>query len=127
MRILHVAESIRGGCGTYLNEIAPLQIATSGTHAVCVLVPRPHRTQRTSSTSESIRAFRRHNRMNGLLFPALELHRTISAFSPDVIHAHSTFAGAVSRLFAIAHPGMPPVIYCPHGWVFDVAAHDLTR
>ena len=27
MRILHVAESVKGGCGTYLNQIVPCQLA----------------------------------------------------------------------------------------------------
>ena len=36
---------------------------------------------------------------------------------PDVIHAHSSKAGAVTRLARLLHPRVP-VVYTPHGYAF---------
>jgi glycosyltransferase involved in cell wall biosynthesis len=44
--------------------------------------------------------------------------REVSAFRPDVIHAHSTFSGAIVRLAFAFKQRSPRIVYCPHGWVF---------
>jgi glycosyltransferase involved in cell wall biosynthesis len=36
---------------------------------------------------------------------------------PDVLHTHSSKAGAVGRIARLARPGMP-VLYTPHGYAF---------
>jgi glycosyltransferase involved in cell wall biosynthesis len=41
----------------------------------------------------------------------------VGAVRPDVIHAHSSKAGAVARIARLAHPGVP-VLYTPHGYAF---------
>ena len=41
--------------------------------------------------------------------------RAVSKVRPDVIHAHSSKAGAVARLARVAHPRVP-VVYTPHGY-----------
>ena len=45
MRILHVAESVKGGCGTYLNQIVPCQLTDPETAELRVIVPEAHRRQ----------------------------------------------------------------------------------
>ena len=42
---------------------------------------------------------------------------------PDIIHAHSTFAGLVVRMFYGWNRTNRAIVYCPHGWVF----HTTTR
>jgi glycosyltransferase involved in cell wall biosynthesis len=41
----------------------------------------------------------------------------VSAVRPDLIHAHSSKAGAVARLGRLVHP-RTPVLYTPHGYAF---------
>ena len=41
--------------------------------------------------------------------------RAVSKVRPDLIHAHSSKAGAVARLARVAHPRVP-VVYTPHGY-----------
>ncbi len=41
--------------------------------------------------------------------------RAVSGVRPDLIHAHSSKAGAVARLARVAHPRVP-VVYTPHGY-----------
>jgi glycosyltransferase involved in cell wall biosynthesis len=41
----------------------------------------------------------------------------VRAVAPDVVHAHSSKAGAIARLGRVLHPRVP-VIYTPHGYAF---------
>jgi glycosyltransferase involved in cell wall biosynthesis len=127
MKILHVAESSRGGCGTYLNELAPLQIADYGLDNIRIIAPDRHLSQFRDIDPRTIRPFRRPGRAIGLAFLTVKLLLTIRKFRPDVIHAHSTFAGAISRVLSIFVPRIPPIIYCAHGWVFDTAQNPRIR
>jgi glycosyltransferase involved in cell wall biosynthesis len=43
--------------------------------------------------------------------------RIVREVRPDLIHAHSSKAGAVTRLARIAHPRVP-LLYSPHGYAF---------
>jgi glycosyltransferase involved in cell wall biosynthesis len=45
------------------------------------------------------------------------LARTIARVRPDVVHAHSSKAGALARLARMRHPRLP-VLYSPHGYAF---------
>jgi glycosyltransferase involved in cell wall biosynthesis len=45
------------------------------------------------------------------------LARIIRQLRPDIVHAHSSKAGALVRLARIAHP-TTPVVYTPHGYAF---------
>ncbi len=46
-----------------------------------------------------------------------EFSRIVRALKPDVIHAHSSKAGAIARLGKLMHPRIP-VLYTPHGYAF---------
>jgi glycosyltransferase involved in cell wall biosynthesis len=47
----------------------------------------------------------------------LQLSRILRRTRPDVLHTHSSKAGAVGRVARLARPGMP-VVYTPHGYAF---------
>ena len=121
MKILHVAESIRGGCGTYLNQIIPQQIEDLGAENIRLIVPDAHRAHVPDIPAELVSVFARPKRsVASLLSLGQEILKQIELFQPDLIHAHSTFAGAVTRLILGWRKRRPGLIYCPHGWVFDV-------
>jgi glycosyltransferase involved in cell wall biosynthesis len=44
--------------------------------------------------------------------------RIVSRVRPDLIHAHSSKAGAIARLGKLLHPRIP-VLYTPHGYAFN--------
>jgi glycosyltransferase involved in cell wall biosynthesis len=48
---------------------------------------------------------------------ANDMARAVRELRPDVIHAHSSKAGAVARLARARHPRVP-VVYTPHGYAF---------
>ncbi|MEP6546690.1 MAG: glycosyltransferase [Gammaproteobacteria bacterium] len=128
MRILHIVESSRGGCGTYLNEILPFQIRDFSAANIRLIAPDRHLAQLEDVLPFGIiRPFRRPTRAVGLAFLVVKLVTTVWAFRPTIIHAHSTFAGAAARLLAIVLSRKITVIYCPHGWVFDTARSSNAR
>jgi len=51
------------------------------------------------------------------LVSLVDYDRIIRAVRPDLIHAHSSKAGAIARLAKILHP-RTPVLYTPHGYAF---------
>ncbi len=121
VRVLHLGETIMGGVGTYLNQIIPPQQLAFGLDNVAVLVPEEHVSQLPSVPARSVRTFRRLKRSPAsILRLSAVILKTVEAFQPTIIHAHSTFGGALVRLLYGWRRNRPVIIYCPHGWVFDV-------
>lgn len=117
MKILHVCETMRGGVGTYQNEIVPLQQEELGASQIAVLVPREDLAQIPAIARESVHAFDRPSRIIGFFRLARAFFRLARRFRPDVVHVHSTCAGFVVRPLAAFL--RLPVVYCPHGWAME--------
>lgn len=128
MRVLHVAESAKGGVGSYLAYTLPHQLSVLGPENLRLIVPEQHREQVGPLPTGVARCYDRRGRTAASV---KELTATLvseaSAFRPDVIHAHSTFAGLVVRALFAAWPQRPAVVYCAHGWAFNVEAAPWKR
>ncbi|MDR6101146.1 glycosyltransferase involved in cell wall biosynthesis [Agrobacterium larrymoorei] len=120
MRVLHVFETLPGGPATYLSEVVPHQVAKYGTGNVRVIVPDRHLSHAQNIPSSCISTFRRNSRYTSLPTLARAVTDEVKSFRPDVVHAHSTFAGLVVRSVGAVSRNFPPVVYCPHGWSFDM-------
>jgi len=119
LRVLHVAESIKGGVGTYLAELVPLQIATLGQAQIRVVIPEEHKEQVARLPNACIATFSRPDRnTKSILSLMYVLQREVRNFKPDIIHAHSSFAGFAARLLFGWRRGRMKIIYTPHGWSF---------
>lgn len=120
MKVLHIAETIRGGIASYLNELHPQQQASFGSENVHYVVPSDHRRDLAGIDDSQITTFARSGRGVAGLFQMLRASmQALDAFKPDVVHLHSTFAGLVLRPALAARSGGPRVVYCPHGWAFS--------
>ena len=120
MRVLHVAETAKGGVGTYLDELMPFQIEKLGSANVMALVPSEHRAQLPSVSDDRLLLFRRRDRsLASLLDLYRQLRTALREFRPEIVHLHSTFAGVVGRL-GIGGTRRAKVIYTPHGWPFEM-------
>jgi glycosyltransferase involved in cell wall biosynthesis len=120
MRLLHVTETAKGGVGTYLNEIVPQQIAALGRDRVRLLCPAEHRDQMPDIASGQIDCFARPARsIPSLLTLTRCLARVVASFQPDIIHAHASFAGLLTRTIYGWRQQRPLLVYCPHGWAFQ--------
>lgn len=120
MKILHVFETIPGGPATYFNEIVPSQIRVLGEENIRVIVPDAHVSFLKNTPVSCISTFVRRKRSTALPALARAIMREVKTFRPDIVHAHSTLAGAICRLISLLPGTFPPVVYCPHGWVFDM-------
>ncbi|MFT4115747.1 glycosyltransferase [Bradyrhizobium sp.] len=119
IKVLHVAETIRGGIASYLNELHPKQEASFGADNVHYVVPSDHRGDLAVDDTQ-MTTFERSGRSVSGLFQMLRASlQAIDTFRPNVVHLHSSFAGLVLRPALAARPQAPSVIYCPHGWAFS--------
>lgn len=119
VRVLHVAETIKGGIATYLRNVLPLQAARFGRENVLVLVPDDQLDELRVSDAH-VKAFVRHtSRAVTALAAARALQAQSRAFCPTVVHIHSTFAGLSCRPLLNLTRHRPRVVYCPHGWAFE--------
>ena len=120
LRVLHVAETIRGGIATYFNELRPYQRASYGRDNVHYIVPSDHRGDLVGFEDVEVSVFKRAGRsLPGLLSMAIVTLQVIRRFRPDIVHIHSTFAGLVIRPMLLLRRDPPRVVYCPHGWAFS--------
>lgn len=128
MRVLHVAESVKGGCGTYLNQIMRVQLADPSITAVHAVLPDAHLVQVPDIPEQNRTLFTGGNRSPKALQDLWRATRlAVQTFEPDCVHLHSTFAGAIGRMGLALSRGRPAVVYCAHGWAFDMAGSPAKR
>ncbi|THG58363.1 glycosyltransferase family 4 protein [Klebsiella variicola] len=121
MKILHVAETFKGGVATVLNSLASYQLRCKDANQVQVLIPKQHSKQLESSLINHASYFERDKRgMASLISLAFKIYKKTKEFEPDIIHFHSTFAGVIGRItVAILFPRKSiKVVYCPHAFPF---------
>ena len=121
MRILHLAQSAYGGIASYLNEIAPAQIERYGSENVAFAIPSAHADQLTA-VSDQQRALLPDPERSATSLARMQrrMSRIIRSWKPDLIHLHSTFAGALVRGPYLFRKPNHRVVYCAHGWSFEM-------
>lgn len=116
MKILHAAETIKGGVATVMRTLA---LAQSDENTVRCLIPADQ--AKEMSPFRNLRTFSRSGR-NPLSFLSFgwNFTKAVVTFRPHVVHLHSTFAGVFGRLILVVlWPVVrPKVIYMPHAWAF---------
>jgi len=121
MKILHCAETIKGGVATVLKQIAAAQIIMPECQQLICLIPDSQREELHEIADEHIVTFRRRGRNLGSFIRLMKsFTRQLLKEKPDVVHLHSTFAGVLARLVLIVvYPIIrPKVVYCPHAFAF---------
>lgn len=117
-RVLHVAQSADYGLARFLSDLLADQAARHWKVAFAgpAGAPVPDGVDRIAWEA---------SRQPGRSVPAeaRRLSEVIEAFSPDVVHLHSSKAGLAGRLVL---RGRRPTIFQPHAWSF-LAVHGATR
>ena len=128
LKVLHVAETVRGGIATYLNELHPHQSASFGRGNVSYVVPSDHRDDLVNIEDDAVTTFPREGRNAMGLFAMLSATmRAVRQQRPDIIHLHSSFAGLVVRPVLWLTYRRSRIVYCPHGWAFGRETGRLSR
>jgi len=121
MKVLHLCDSIIGGTGSYLTELLPAQVAIYGAGNVALLIPGDQERYIEDSLRNSgveFIFFSRPRRARGVMNLARSYHRLLKTYRPAIIHAHSWGAGLVTRVSR--RPRGSSIIFCSHGWAFDI-------
>ena len=121
MRVLHVLEATLGGTLRYLENIAEVSqsdglvsgFAYGVSRADSRLVPFLKNVRDKGWSTYEVDMRREINPPNDFR-ALLHLRRAISDFAPDIVHAHSSKAGALSRLAVRTMRARPAIIYSPH-------------
>ena len=119
MKILHVAETIKGGIASFLDELVPQQIRSHGADAVHLVIPDAHVADLRNVPASCITSFAHGPRRlanAAAMMKACNAH--LRQHPVDILHAHSSFAGAATRL-RHGWPGRRhKLVYTPHAWSF---------
>ncbi|WP_426610884.1 glycosyltransferase [Bradyrhizobium sp. McL0616] len=128
LKVLHVAETVRGGIATYLNELHPHQSDSFGRGNVNYVVPSDHRSDLVNIEDDAVTTFPRDGRnVIGLFAMLSATMRAVRQLRPDIIHLHSSFAGLVVRPVLWLTYRRSRIVYCPHGWAFGRETGRLSR
>lgn len=118
MKVMHVAETTIGGIASHLVEILPLQVEVFGKGNVTLLMPENGSEFIPELPGLNIELFKpARSRFHSAAILSRRMREFAREHRPDIVHAHSSFAGLAARLFGGA--GSTPVIYCPHAWSFS--------
>ncbi|WP_096087123.1 glycosyltransferase family 4 protein [Agaribacterium haliotis] len=113
MKVLHVAETIKGGVETYLRQLCDCQQRNGiEPYLLC------NENVSWLDASKQISFSREARGLRALWQLAKSYRRALRDFDVDVIHLHGTFAGLIGRLPTMS-PANKPLIYCAHGWAYD--------
>ena len=120
MQVLHFTQTLPGGPAAYLNELLAFQ--AQAYERVTLVCPGSQRRLIESEKVEVLPLEKTGRTPGDLLAMHQALRRHLRTNRYDVIHLHSSFAGAVGRL--LPRDGSARVAYCAHGWAhgMDVGA-----
>lgn len=120
-KILHVAETIKGGVATVIRTISAPPEGEADNYELVYLIPFDQKKELHGIDEQQIRTFDRTKRnVRSLLRFAWQLGRLILKEKPDVVHLHSTFSGVIGRVVCVLlRPWRSPkIVYCPHAFSF---------
>jgi len=131
-RVVHAAENIKGGVGTYLRDLLAIQRAHFGDGTVIAVVPETQADILQCPHGVEIVTFdNRGPRWLSTLRLARVMREVVERTEPAVVHLHSTFAGLalrpLLRWMNMRGTLRAPVIYCAHGWSFDRETSFVSR
>lgn len=128
VRVLHCAETIKGGVASYLRDLLALQARDFGVASIVVVVPKSQLDQLVVPDGLTVIPFDDHQRrwLSALKLLFCVVHAWLR-YKPEVFHLHSTFAGAIVRAVLGLVGLRRRLIYCPHGWAWDRDSSALPR
>ncbi|MFC3168044.1 glycosyltransferase family 4 protein [Paracoccus fontiphilus] len=122
-RVSHVTEAPLGGVVSYLDELLGAQLRSLRDVRIDLITPEINRDALADLSGPRFTLIAlRHRRSRSpmaLLSLAVRTVRHVRRTRPDILHIHSTFAGAAVRALAPLLPRGTRVVYCPHGWAFS--------
>ncbi len=117
---MHVTEAPLGGVVSCMEELIRDQVGR-GLYRLEVVTPQIN-VPALSDVGAPPPTFTVFHSRRGSPLSLLAMARTVVARAratrPEIIHVHSTIAGAVVRACRPLLPAGSRIVYCPHGWAF---------
>lgn len=115
LRVAHVVEATKGGVHTYVDNLIQHQRERGfDVHVIACERLSAKGLAGSGATIHCYSSGRNPARLPGIV---RDLSAILARIEPNIVHAHSTFAGLYVRLAARPAPGTA-IIYQPHGWSF---------
>jgi len=130
MKILHAAETIKGGVATVMKQISASQLNHKGIERLICIIPDSQRNELDCIPDENIVTFKRKRRnIRAFLHFFFVFICQVWNEKPDVVHLHSTFSGVFGRIALILLSPLrrTKVIYCPHAFSFLMESSKLKK
>ncbi|MDH0291985.1 glycosyltransferase family 4 protein [Pseudomonas sp. GD04087] len=121
MRILHIAETVKGGVATYL-ELIDGNVPYEHHY----LIPASQESEISVDRSKLI-VFPGTSRPQRIVGLFQTLARLKDKQSYDIVHLHSSFAGYIFTIQKLLGFKFPAIIFCAHGWSFQRKVSKLER
>lgn len=118
MKVLHVGEYAKGGIATYINNLLEFQKDNNKIEDVFLAVSHYNSEKTFNLDKEKIYRYEYTRDIRNIAMGIFRINKIIKDIKPDIIHAHSTFAGLMVRTLFIFKKKKIKIIYCPHGWAF---------
>ncbi|MGL6345328.1 glycosyltransferase [Agathobacter rectalis] len=116
MRVVHVAECV-GGVERYLRSL----LKYSSCENIMILSQLYNKSEFEKIADKVEIINMNHNIGVSAIKEAIQVRKKIKNYNPDVVYAHSSIAGAITRMACI---GLNiKVIYNPHGWSFNMESN----
>lgn len=113
MRVLHVAECI-GGVDRYLRGLLKYSKCEN-----IVVLSQLYNKEDYDNIADYVEIIHINHSIDiSAIKEAYKLRQIIKKYNPDIVYAHSSIAGAITRMACIMLK--PKVIYNPHGWSFNM-------
>lgn len=113
MRVLHVAEC-GGGVDRYLRGLLKYSSCEN-----IVVISQLYNKNEYEKIAQYVEVMNmKHGIGISAITEAFKLRKIIKKYRPDIVYAHSSIAGAITRIACISVK--TKVIYNPHGWSFNM-------
>jgi glycosyltransferase involved in cell wall biosynthesis len=127
LRLLHVAEAFGGGVFEMVRLLA--EESVNAGHEVAIAYGQRPETpadvpSRFSPAVTLMQTAWVQRSLGAQLRTARQLRDFVAEWQPDVIHLHSSFAGALG---AFALGSATPIVYSPHGYSFEMRDYSRVR
>jgi glycosyltransferase involved in cell wall biosynthesis len=121
IHVLHMTEAPLGGVLSYIQEIVSAQLRDDEIRHITLFVSQVNVPELShfAGPKLTLESFPGEDRSPvGLGRLVTAARRIIKQTNPDIVHAHSTWAGFAVRTAMLAAPRRPKIVYCPHSWAF---------
>lgn len=113
MKVLHVAECV-GGVDRYLSSLLKYSTCQN-----IMILSQLYDKRKYDKLADGVEIMHMTHKMGiSAIKESIELRKKIKKNRPDVVCAHSSIAGAITRMACIGLK--TKVIYNPHGWSFNM-------